>query len=223
MFNKIVHTREAALAGIPSGATILLPGFGGAGRPDWLLEGINEANSDALTIVSNNAGRSDDILGQLVASGRVKKVVCSFPRSGEADSPIVAAWRNGQVDVELVPQGTLAERIRAGGSGIGAFFTPTAAETELAEGKESRIIDGVRQVLEYAITADIALGHAEYADRWGNLAYRRAARNFNPIMLPAGSLSIVEATHISSAPLDPERVGTPGIFVDRVVQIGVVG
>lgn len=219
MFNKIVTSVAEALRDVEDGASILVGGFGGAGRPDHLLSGLYERGVGDLTIYSNNAGGSTDVYGQLIRMGRVAKVVCSFPRSSDRDAAIYGAWRAGRIEVEVVPQGTLAERIRAGGAGIGAFFTPTGAGTELGVGKETREIDGVVYVLEHAIHADVALVHAQVADRWGNLLYRRTARNFNPVMVTAARTSIVEVNELSGGALDPEHVVTPGIYVDRLVKV----
>lgn len=224
MFNKIVSSVTEALADVEDGASILLAGFGGAGRPDRLLEGLYERGIGDLTIYSNNAGRAEDIYGELIRQGRVAKVVCSYPRMpNDPNSPIYEAWRTGKVEVELVPQGTLVERIRAGGAGIGAFFTPTAAGTELSKDKEVRDLDGVPHVLEHAIRADVALVHAQVGDRWGNLSYRKASRNFNPVMVTAAEVSVVEVNEIADEALDPERVETPGIYVDRIVRVGEGG
>lgn len=219
MFDKIVGSVAAALEGVVDGASILVGGFGGAGRPDHLLSGLYQRGIGDITIYSNNAGGATDVYGQLIRAGRVAKVVCSFPRSSDPDAAIYEAWRAGRIEVEVVPQGTLAERIRAGGAGIGAFFTPTGAGTALSAGKETREIGGVVHVLEHAIRADVALLHAQVADRWGNLSYRRAARNFNPVMATAARTSIVEVNDVSDGALDPEHVLTPGIFVDRVVKV----
>lgn len=221
MLNRVVNSLDDALAGVSNGASVLVAGFGDAGRADGLLQGLLDRGIGDLTVYSNNAGSSTDPLGALVREGRISKLVCTYPRSMDSEAPIYEAWRSKRIEVELVPQGTLAERIRAGGAGIGAFFTPTGADTELTAGKETRTIAGVTQVLEYAITADVALAYANVADRWGNLRYRRAARNFNPIMLTAARLSIVETARISPTPLDPELVETPGIFVDRVFKTGL--
>lgn len=221
MFNKVVGSVKEAVGDVEDGASVLLGGFGGAGRPDALLQGLYERGIGGLTIVSNNAGRATDIYGELIRSGRVAKVICSYPRMAEdSESPIFDAWRAKRVELELVPQGTLVERIRAGGAGIGAFFTPTAAGTDLAAGKETREIGGVPQVLEFAIRADVALVHAQAGDRWGNLSYRKTARNFNPVMVTAAALAIVQVNELAEGGLDPERVGTPGIFVDRIVCVG---
>lgn len=219
MFNKIVSSVAEALKDVEDGASILVGGFGAAGRPDHLLAGLLERGVGDLTIYSNNAGGATDPYGQLIRMGRVAKVVCSYPRSSDRDAPINEAWRVGRVEVEVVPQGTLAERIRSGGAGIGAFFTPTAAGTTLSVEKETREIDGTLHVLEHAIRADVALLHAQAADRWGNLSYRRTARNFNPVMVTAARTSIVEVNELSGGALDPEHVVTPGIYVDRLVKV----
>lgn len=220
MFNKIIASVTEALEDVQDGASVLVGGFGGAGRPDHLLRGLYERGVRDLTIYSNNAGASVDVFGELIRQGRVAKVVCSFPRSSDREAAIYEAWRSRRVELEVVPQGTLAERIRAGGAGIGAFFTPTGARTELSRDKESREIDGVLHVLELAIHADVALVHAQVGDRWGNLSYRKAARNFNPVMVTAARISVVEVNELSDNALDPEHVVTPGIYVDRLVQVG---
>lgn len=220
MFDKVVGTVREAVGGVEDGASILLGGFGGAGRPDALLYGLFELGIGNLTLVSNNAGRATDIYGELIRQGRIAKVICSFPRMGEdVGAPIYEAWRAKKVELELVPQGTLVERIRAGGAGIGAFFTPTAAGTDLGADKETREIGGLSHVLEFAIRADVALTHAQVGDRWGNLSYRKTARNFNPVMVTAAALAVVQVNEVTEGALDPELVGTPGIFVDRIVCV----
>ena len=218
MIDKTVPTLAEALAGIRDGSTVLIGGFGGAGQPIPLVEALVEQGAKDLTIVSNNAGNAEVGIAALLKAGRVRKVVCSFPR--QADSQVFdGLYRAGRVELELVPQGNLAERIRAAGSGIGAFFTPTGYGTELAEGKETRRIGGRDYVLEYPIHADVALVQALRGDRWGNLVYRKAARNFNPIMAMAATLTVAQVAEIVElGTLDPEHIVTPGIFVDRVVR-----
>lgn len=220
MINKIVRNGREALADMRDGATILVGGFGVAGQPMELIDCLLEQGAGDLTIVSNNAGNGDTGIAALLAAGRVRKVICSFPR--QVDSHVFdALYRAGKVELELVPQGNLAERIRAAGAGIGAFFTPTGFGTPLAEGKETRVINGKNYVLEYPIYADYALIKAEKADRWGNLVYRKTARNFGPIMATAAKITVVEVGEIIElGQLDPESVVTPGIFVQRIVPAG---
>lgn len=220
MIDKTVPDAAAAVAGIPDGATIMIGGFGRAGQPVELIDALIDQGATDLTIVNNNAGNGETGLAALLAKGRVRKVVCSFPR--QHDSWVFdGLYRAGEIELELVPQGNLAERIRAAGAGIGAFFSPTGVGTELAAGREQREIDGRVYVLEYPIHADFALVSALRADRWGNLVYRETARNFGPIMATAATTTIVQVDEI--VPLgwiDPETVVTPGIFVNRVVAIG---
>ncbi|AMB60600.1 3-oxoadipate CoA-transferase [Microterricola viridarii] len=217
--SKVVPAVTDAVAGIADGDTILVGGFGRAGQPVELIDALLAQGARDLTIVSNNAGNGDLGLAALLAEGRVRKMVCSFPR--QSDSHVFdRLYRAGEVELELVPQGNLAERIRAAGAGIGAFFTPTGVGTVLAEGKESRTIDGVDYVLEYPIRAQFALISAYRADRWGNLVYRKTARNFGPVMATAAATTIVQVDEIVElGGLDPEAVVTPGIYVDRVVQV----
>ena len=219
MINKIVPSVAAAVADIRDGATIMLSGFGGAGMPSELIDGLIEQGAKDLTIVNNNAGNGETGLAALLKARRVRKILCSFPR--QVDSYVFdALYRAGEIELELVPQGNLAERIRAAGAGIGAFFTPTGYGTELAAGKETRLIDGRWQVLEYPIHADFALIKAQRADRWGNLMYRKTARNFGPVMATAAKCTIAQVPEIVElGELDPEAVVTPGIFVKRVVRV----
>lgn len=218
VIDKRVRNIEEALAGIKDGAVILLGGFGVVGQPQELLGGLLHHDARDLTIVSNNAGFGSPSLPLLFATGRVAKLICSFPRP--APPPFEELYRSGKVALEIVPQGTLAERIRAAGCGIPAFYTPTAAGTELARGKETREFKGRTYVMEHALHADVALIQAWRADRWGNLIYRGTGRNFNPVMAMAADLTIVQTRHLAElGELDPETVVTPGIFVDRVVQI----
>ena len=219
MINKISESIEAALAGVADGATVMIGGFGGAGQPAELIDGLIAHGARDLTIVNNNAGNGETGLAALLKTGRVKKIICSFPR--QADSQIFdALYRSGQLELELVPQGNLAERIRAAGAGIGGFFTPTGYGTELAKGKETREIDGRMYVLESPIHADVALIKAERGDRWGNLVYRKTARNFGPVMAMAARLTIASVHEVVElGELDPEVIITPGIFVQRVVKV----
>jgi 3-oxoadipate CoA-transferase alpha subunit len=217
MINKFLPDLASAVAGIHDGATILISGFGGAGLPTVLIDALVAQGAGDLTLVSNNAGSKGTGISNLVATGRVRKMVCSFPRQ-PGSNPFDDLYRAGKLELELVPQGTLAERIRAGGAGIGAFFTPTAVGTELAEGKEARVIDGVAHVIEYPIKADFALVKADVADRWGNLTYRRSGRNFGPVMATAARCTIVQVNRFAElGDMDPETIVTPGIYVQRVV------
>jgi len=217
MIDKIVPSVEVALAGIPDGATIMIGGFGGAGQPAELIDGLIAQGAKDLVIVNNNAGNGDYGLAALLKTGRVRKIICSFPR--QTDSHVFdGLYRAGKIELELVPQGNLAERIRAAGAGIGAFFSPTGYGTPLAEGKEQREINGKMYVLEMPIHADVALIKAERGDRWGNLTYRKTARNFGPIMAAAAKLSIASVQEIVPlGALDPEAVVTQGLYVQRVV------
>jgi 3-oxoadipate CoA-transferase alpha subunit len=211
---------DAAMSGIADGSTVLVGGFGNSGEPIELLEALRRHGAKDLVIVANNGGTGHSGLAALLEAGLVRKLICSFPRTSD---PIVMQrlYRDGLIDIELVPQGTLAERIRAAGAGIGAFYTPTAAGTRLADGKEERVIDGRRHVLEHALHADVALVKADRADRWGNLAYHRAARNFNPVMATAAALTVAQVRRvIPVGGFDPEEVVTPSVYVDRIVQIG---
>ena len=219
MIDKTVRTIEEAVAGIHDGATVMIGGFGGAGQPAELIDALIAQGAKDLTIINNNAGNGEVGLAALLKSCRVRKIVCSFPR--QVDSYVFdALYRAGDIELELTPQGNLAERIRAAGAGIGAFFTPTAYATQLAEGKETRIINGRGYVLEYPLHADFALIKAERGDRWGNLVYRKTARNFGPIMASAAKCTIAQVREIVPlGKLDPEVVVTPGIFVGRVVQV----
>ena len=219
MIDKFVASAEAALADIPDGATIMIGGFGGAGMPVVLIDALIAQGARNLTIVNNNAGNADTGLAALIAAKRVRKILCSFPR--QADSwHFDKAYRAGELELELVPQGTLAERIRATGAGIGGFFTPTAFGTDLAKGKETRRIGDRDYVLEFPIHADYALIKADRADRWGNLAYRKTARNFAPIMAMAATCTVVQVREtVELGALDPEAVVTPGIFVQRVIKV----
>ncbi|QRX82366.1 3-oxoacid CoA-transferase subunit A [Glaciimonas sp. PAMC28666] len=219
MINKIIPSVREALATIHDGATIMIGGFGGAGQPAELIDGLIAHGAKDLVIVNNNAGNGETGLAALLKAGQVRKIICSFPR--QADSHIFdALYRSGKLELELVPQGNLAERIRAAGAGIGAFFTPTGFGTLLAEGKETREIDGRMYVLESPIHADFALIKAEFGDRWGNLTYRKTARNFGPIMASAAKVTIASVHEIVAlGSLDPEAVITPGLYVQRVVEV----
>ena len=211
---------DAALRGARDGMTVLIGGFGLAGQPRELIDALRRTGVSDLTVVSNNAGNGDTGLAALLAAGQVRKVICSFPR--QLDSWVFdGLYREGRIELELVPQGTLAERIRAGGAGIGGFFTPTGAGTLLGEGKETRILDGREHVLELPIRGDLALIAAHRADRRGNLTYRKTARNFGPMMATAATKTVVQVAEvISDGFLNAEQVVTPGIYVDSVVVVG---
>lgn len=220
MIDKTVNSLQEAVAGIQDGATIMIGGFGAAGMPSELIDALIGQGAKELTIVNNNAGNGETGLAALLKAGRVRKILCSFPR--QADSYVFdELYRSGRIELELVPQGNLAERIRAAGAGIGAFFSPTGFGTALAEGKETRRIDGRDYVLEYPIQADFALIKALKGDRWGNLVYRKTARNFGPIMASAAKCAVAQVVEIVElGSLDPEAIVTPGIFVNRVVLAG---
>ncbi|TQL69419.1 3-oxoadipate CoA-transferase alpha subunit [Nocardioides albertanoniae] len=211
----------SAVEGVPDGATVLISGFGPAGQPyaliDALIDEVGRTGAGDLVVVNNNAGNGETGLAALLATGRVRKIICSFPR--QVDSHVFdGLYRARRIELEVSPQGNLAERIRAGGAGIGGFYTPTGAGTELGEGKETRTIDGRQHILEYPIHADVALVRAHRADRGGNLVYRKTGRNFGPIMAAAAKRTIAEVTEVVPVgALDPEAVVTPGIYVDRVV------
>jgi 3-oxoadipate CoA-transferase, alpha subunit len=219
MIDKRVRNLAEAVAGVPDGAVILCAGFGGAGLPDALCEAVIEQGARDLTIVANNAGTGRTGLAALLAAGRVKRIVCSFPRS--AGSVVFEElYAQGRIELELVPQGTMSERMRCAAAGLGGFYSPVSVGTRLAEGKEHREIDGRLHVLEKPLKGDVALLAADRADRWGNLTYRKSARNFNPTMAMAASLSIVQVRHfVELGELDPEMIVTPGIFVDRIVEV----
>lgn len=218
MINKIVNTIAEAMSGVRDGATVLVGGFGAVGQPNALIEGLIEHGARNLTVVANNAGNAPDTgLGKLIKLGRVAKMICSFPRGSVAFEEL---YRAGKIELEITPQGTLAERLRAAGAGVPAFYTATAAGTMLANGKEQREIDGRTYVLERALHGDVALIEAWCADRWGNLTYRATGRNFNPVMAMAGKLTIVQAQQIAElGKIDPEVIVTAGLFVDRVVHV----
>jgi 3-oxoadipate CoA-transferase, alpha subunit len=219
MINKIVQTMAEAMAGIRDGSVILLGGFGSIGQPNALIYGLIEQGAKDLTVVANNAGVGHTGLARLMEVGRVRKIICSFPRTSD---PVVfeSLYRAGRIELEVVPQGTMAERMRAAGAGIPAFYTATAAGTMLGHGKQEREFGGRKYILEEALAGDVALIEAWEADRWGNLTYNSSARNFNPVMATAAKLTIAQAQHIVElGALDPEKVMTPGIFVHRVVYV----
>lgn len=224
MINKVVPSIGEALSGTRDGATVLIGGFGTAGIPLELIDGLIEQGARELTVVNNNAGNGDTGLAALLKAGRVRKIICSFPR--QADSFVFdELYRSGKIELELVPQGNLAERLRAAGAGVGAFYTPTGFGTELAKNpddspKETRHIDGKDYVLEYPIYGDLALIKAETGDRWGNLIYRKAARNFGPVMATAAKFTVATVHNIVElGAMDPEAIVTPGIHVSRIVKI----
>lgn len=219
MIDKIVPSMVEAMAGIRDGSVVLLGGFGSIGQPNALIDGLIEHGAKELTVVSNNAGVGRVGLARLLELGRVRKIICSFPRTAD---PVVfeELYRAGKIELEIVPQGTLAERLRAAGAGIPAFFTATAVGTKLAAGKEQREIAGRIYLLEEALAGDVALIEAWEADRWGNLTYRSSARNFNPVMAAAAKLTVAQAQHIVDlGALDPEKIATPGIYVNRVLHV----
>ncbi|MFC7475549.1 3-oxoacid CoA-transferase subunit A [Dankookia sp. GCM10030260] len=219
MINKIVQSVADALAGVKDGSTVLIGGFGSVGQPDVLIEGLIEQGATGLTAVLNNAGVGRVGVARLMELGRVRKIVCSFPRSSD---PVVfeTLYREGRIELEIVPQGTLAERIRAAGAGIPAFYTATAAGTKLEQGKENREFEGRRYVMERALPGDVALIEAWEADRWGNLVYRGSGANFNPVMAMAAELTIAQVQHVRElGELHPHMIMTPGVYVNRVVQV----
>ncbi|HYP45607.1 MAG TPA: 3-oxoacid CoA-transferase subunit A [Propionibacteriaceae bacterium] len=222
MTPRVVASADEAVDGVEDGAVVLVGGFGMAGMPVHLIDALIRSGATDLTVVSNNAGNGDTGLAALLAAGRVRKVICSFPR--QSDSWVFdELYRAGRIELEVVPQGNLAERMRAAGAGIGAFFSPTGVGTPLAEGKETREINGRDYVLEYPISGDVALIAAHTADRMGNLVYRKTARNFGPVMATAARTTVVQVGRVVDAgALDPEAVVTPGIYVDTVLDLGAV-
>ena len=219
MIQKELASLAAAVADVPDGATVMIGGFGTAGLPNELVGALLEQGAKQLTIVNNNAGNGDTGLAALLAAGRVRKIVCSFPRQADSHH-FDRLYHSGEIELELVPQGNLAERIRAAGAGIGGFFTPTGYGTDLAKGKETREIEGRMYVLESPIHADYAFIKAERGDRWGNLTYRMTARNFGPVMAMAAKVTVATVHEVVPlGSLDPEAVVTPGIFVQRMVKI----
>jgi 3-oxoadipate CoA-transferase alpha subunit len=219
MIDKRVRDLVEAVAGIPDGATVLCAGFGGAGLPDALCEAVIEQGARDLTVVANNAGTGRTGLAALLASGRIRRIMCSFPRSS-GSVVFEELYAAGRIELELVPQGIISERMRCAAAGLGGFYSPVSVGTRLAEGKEHREIDGRMYVLEKPLKGDVALLSAECADRWGNLTYRKSARNFNPTMAMAADLSVVQVRRIVElGELDPEMIVTPGIFIDRIVAV----
>jgi 3-oxoadipate CoA-transferase alpha subunit len=220
MIDKIIGNLEAAVADIKDGATVLCAGFGAVGAPDELIDALHAQGARDLVVVANNAGNGRTGLAGLIASGHVRKVICSYPRSSDSTA-FDDAYKAGKIELELVPQGTISERMRCAAAGLGGFYSPVGVGTRLAEGKEAREIDGRLYVFEKPLKGDVALLKADRADRWGNLTYRKSARNFNPTMAMAADLSIVQVREIVAlGALDPESVATPGIFIDRIVQLG---
>ena len=219
MIDKRVASVAAAVADVKDGATILCAGFGAAGMADELLEALLEQGATDLVAVSNNAGSGDRGLAALIANGRVRKVICSYPRTDKPHA-FEAAYKAGRIELELVPQGTLSERMRCAAAGLGGFYSPVGVGTRLAEGKEVREIDGRAYVLEKPLKGDVAFCKAQKGDRWGNLVYRKAARNFNPTMAMAADMTVVQVKElVELGDLDPETIVTPGIFVDRMVHV----
>ena len=219
MINKIVGSMAEAVQGVQDGATILIGGFGAVGQPNALIDGLIEQGAKDLTVACNNAGVGRSGLARLMELGRVRKIICSFPRSSD---PVVfeGLYRAGKIELEIVPQGTLAERMRAAGAGVPLFFTATGAGTKMATGKETREIDGRVYVAEKALPGDVALVESWEADRWGNLTFRKSGRNFNPVIAMAAKLTIVQSQHIRElGEIDPDHVHTPGIFVNRVLHV----
>ncbi len=221
MIDKQVKTTADAVAGVKDGSTVLVAGFGAIGVAGHLLDALHDQGARELTVVANNSGNGEVGLARLIRSGRVRKVICSFPRSAGDYSAFLDAYRAESLELELVPQGTISERMRCAAAGLGGFFSPVSAGTKLAEGKETREIDGRLHVFEKPLKGNVALLKANRADRWGNLTYLRAARNFNPVMAMAAALTIVEVdSMVELGEMDPEAVVTPSIFVDRVVVVG---
>lgn len=220
MIDKSLASPADAVADIKDGASVMIGGFGTAGMPVELIDALIARGVGDLTIINNNAGNGETGVAALIREGRVRKIICSFPRQADSHH-FDAAYRAGKIELELVPQGNLAARIQAAGAGLGAIFTPTGYGTLLAEGKETRLIDGVNHVLEYPIRADFALIKALHGDRWGNLVYRKTARNFGPIMAMAATTTIAQVSEIVPlGAMDPEVIVTPGIFVQRLVTVG---
>jgi 3-oxoadipate CoA-transferase, alpha subunit len=219
MINKIVQHMADAMAGIKDGSTVLIGGFGAVGQPNALIDGLIDQGAKDLTVAANNAGVGHIGLARLMELGRVRKIICSFPRSSD---PVVfeSLYRAGKIELEIVPQGTLAERMRAAGAGVPAFFTATGVGTRMAVGKEHREIDGRTYILERSLPGDVALVEAWEADRWGNLTFRESGRNFNPVMAMAAALTIVQTQHVRElGEINPDHVVTPGIFVNRVLHV----
>ena len=219
MIDKFIRSVAEALSGIKDGSTVLVAGFAQVGEPRALIDGLIETGAKDLTVVHNTAGRGREGVARLIGEGRVRKIMCSFARS-RGSVLFEEVYARGEIELEILPQGTMAERIRAGAAGIPAFYTATAAGTKIGEGKESRNFDGREYILEHWIRGDVALVEAWRADRWGNLVYRDAGRNFNPVMAAAAELTIVQTQHVAElGELSPEEIATPGIYVDRLVHV----
>lgn len=217
MINKTYTNIDNAMFGIESGLSILIGGQTDAGVPKTLLNYLLQKDVKDLTLITNHSGIGDDGIAKLIANKQVKKIICSFPRTNRSET-FKALYNAGEIELEVVPQGTLSERIRAGGAGIGGFYTKTGIGTLVEDGKERKVIDGEAYLLEYGIKADFALIKSSQADRWGNLIYRKAARNYNPTMAPSGRVTVVEVDEIVDYPLNPEHVITPSIYVDRIIE-----
>ncbi|QHB98862.1 3-oxoacid CoA-transferase subunit A [Epidermidibacterium keratini] len=221
MIDKRVSTMAEALSGVEDGATILVGGFGSAGLPTDLVEALLDTSATDLTVVCNNAGGDDTPIARLIWEKRIRRFICSYPRSVSGAHQVKKRWEEGSFELELVPQGTMSERMRAAGAGLGGFFTPTAGGTMLAEGKETRMIGGRLHVFEEPLPGDYALIKADTADRWGNLTYHASGRNFGPTMASAAATTVVQVRQfVELGELDPEQIITPGIFVDRVIEVG---
>jgi 3-oxoadipate CoA-transferase alpha subunit len=219
VLDKRVPSLAAAVEGVQDGATVLIGGFGNSGIPVELVHALLDQGARDLTVVTNNAGSGETDVAALLREDRVRKIICSYPRA-QGSVWFERLFRAGRIELELVPQGTLSERMRCAGAGLGGFFTPTGADSRLAEGKETRVIDGRRHVLEQPLRGDVAFVRADRADRWGNLVYHSAARNFGPTMATAADLTVVQVRElVELGDLDPECIVTPGVFVDRVVQV----
>jgi 3-oxoadipate CoA-transferase, alpha subunit len=219
MIQKKYENTAKAIADIHEGATLLVGGFGGSGLPSHLIAALVEQGAKNLTVVSNNIGAVSDGVAALISNNQVKKIICSFPVGPHADD-LITRLQNGTIELEIAPQGTLAERIRAGGAGVPAFYTPTAAHTELGEGKETRMFNGRLHVLEQAIIGDFAFIKGHKADRWGNLVYNKTQRNFNPVMATAAKITIAEVDEIVEVgELDPENIATPSVYVHRLIKL----
>ncbi|MEV9640791.1 3-oxoacid CoA-transferase subunit A [Mammaliicoccus sciuri] len=218
MINKVINNIDEAIEGVRDGSSILIGGQTNAGVPDHLLKKLLDMNVKNLTLITNHTGLGHDKIAQLIENRQVRKVICSFPKTNRSES-FQEMYKKGEIELEVVPQGTLSERIRAGGAGIGGFYTKTGVGTLLADGKETKTIDGMNYLLELPIKADFAFIRGHQADRWGNIVYRKAARNYNPGMALAGEVTIAEVEELVDYPLDPEIIITPGIYVNRIIEL----